>query len=131
MRCLIVDDSPSFGAAARRLLENEGIAVVGVTSTLAEARVCFEELRPDFALVDVNLGAESGFELAQQLHRDGWLARSSVILISTHAEQDLAEMVADSPAVGFLSKSVLTPGAIRDLLGGRDDVDRAAWVSGP
>ena len=44
-----------------------------------------------------------------------------MILISTHAEQDFADMIAASPAVGFLCKTALSPGAIRDLLGGRDD----------
>jgi len=40
-----------------------------------------------------------------------------VILISTHAEQDYAELIAGSPAIGFLPKSVLSADAIRDLLG--------------
>jgi hypothetical protein len=42
-----------------------------------------------------------------------------VILISTHAEQDFVDMIATSPAIGFLAKFALTPDAIRDLVGGR------------
>ncbi|MCW2593177.1 MAG: response regulator containing a CheY-like receiver domain and an DNA-binding domain [Mycobacterium sp.] len=118
MRCVIVDDSPDFVDAARRLLEHDGITVVGIASTSAEALRCFDELRPDVILVDVNLGGENGFELAEQLHRFGLPTPPSVILISTHAEQDLADMIATSPAVGFLSKINLTPGAIRDLVDG-------------
>jgi hypothetical protein len=41
-----------------------------------------------------------------------------VILISTHAAQDFADMIETSPAVGFLSKSGITCGAIHDLVGG-------------
>ena len=37
MRCLIVDDSAGFVDAARGLLECEGLSVVGVASTSAEA----------------------------------------------------------------------------------------------
>ena len=37
LRCLIVDDSSRFLRAARVLLEGEGIAVVGVAATAAEA----------------------------------------------------------------------------------------------
>jgi hypothetical protein len=37
-----------------------------------------------------------------------------MILISTHAEQDYADLIAASPAVGFLSKSTLSAGAIRN-----------------
>jgi CheY-like chemotaxis protein len=118
MRCLIVDDSTDFVAAARHLLEHAGIKVVGVASTSAEALRCFEEQRPDVTLVDVNLGSENGFELAEQLHRSGLPAPSSVILISTHAEQDFADLIAISPAIGFLAKFALTADTIRDLVGG-------------
>jgi CheY-like chemotaxis protein len=118
MRCLIVDDSADFVDAARGLLECEGIAVVGVASTSADALRLFEELRPDVTLVDINLGGESGFEVADQLDQAGGSSPSPVILISTHAAQDFTELIETSPAVGFLSKSALTCGAIHDLLGG-------------
>jgi CheY-like chemotaxis protein len=64
VRCLIVDDSPWFLDAARSLLEREGITVVGVASTGAEALRRTAEFRPDVMLVDIDLGGESGFELA-------------------------------------------------------------------
>lgn len=118
MRCLIVDDNTDFVEAARHLFEHGGISVVGVASNSAEALRCFEEQRPDVTLVDVNLGSENGFELAEQLHRSGLPTPSSVILISTHAEQDFADMIAASPAIGFLAKFALTPGSIRDLVRG-------------
>jgi hypothetical protein len=41
-----------------------------------------------------------------------------LILISTQAEHDFADMIATSPAIGFLAKFALTAGAIRDLVGG-------------
>ena len=118
MRCLIVDDSADFVEAACGLLECEGITVVGVASTSADALRLFAESRPDVTLVDINLGVDSGFELAQQLHRAGKPSPSPVILISTHAAQDFTELIETSPAVGFLSKSALTCGAIHDLVGG-------------
>ena len=36
--------------------------------------------------------------------------------IATHAEQGYAELIAASPAIGFLSKTTLSADAIRDLL---------------
>lgn len=118
MRCLIVDDSADFVDAARRLLERDGIAVVGAASDSAQALRCVEALRPDVVLVDVDLGAENGFELVDQLHRSEMPAPPSVILISTHAEEDFADMIAASPAIGFVAKLALTSGAVRALLGG-------------
>jgi len=123
VRYLIVDDYAPFLDAASGLLSDRGAAVVGVATSGAEALRRAEELRPEVILVDINLGAESGFEVAEQLHRDGRSA--PVIMISTHAEHDFADMIAASPAVGFLCKSALSPSAVRDLLRGRDDDDAA------
>jgi DNA-binding NarL/FixJ family response regulator len=124
LRCLIVDDSSRFLDAARGLLERQGITVVGVASTGAEALQRAGELRPDVTLVDIDLGGESGLELARRLHGQAGPAPAPVILISTHAEQDYAELIAASPAIGFLPKTALSAAAIRDLLAGRGDGGR-------
>jgi CheY-like chemotaxis protein len=68
LRCLIVDDSPRVQDAARGLLERQGITVVGVASSSAEALQRAQELRPDVLLLDIDLGGESGLELARRLH---------------------------------------------------------------
>ena len=118
LRCLIVDDNAGFLRSARLLLESEGIRVVAVASTGDEALRHAEELRPDVLLVDIDLGSESGLELATQFHSRPGLSPSDVILIliSTHAEEDFADLIAASPAVGFISKSHLSACAIRQLL---------------
>ena len=131
LRCLIVDDSPLFLDAARGLLEGEGVSVVGVASSAAEALQRVGELAPDVTLVDIQLGAESGFELVGRLHREAGVASARMILISTHAEAEYADLIASSPVVGFLSKSSLSAAAIRDLLDGQGDSEQAAPVSGP
>jgi DNA-binding NarL/FixJ family response regulator len=118
MRCAIVDDSPALLDAARVLLEREGIAVVGVASTIAEALALVEREEPDVVLIDIDLGPESGFDLARQLADNRTAARS--ILISTHAERDFRELIADSPALGFLPKAQLSGDAIRALSDSRD-----------
>jgi two-component system nitrate/nitrite response regulator NarL len=115
VRCLIVDDSATFLAAARTILERSGVAVVGTASSSAEALQCVDKMRPDVVLIDVDLGAESGFDLADRLHRTA--VRPSMIMISTHAEEDVADMVAASPALGFVPKLALSARAIRDLMG--------------
>jgi DNA-binding NarL/FixJ family response regulator len=131
LRCVIVDDSRHFLDAARGLLESQGIAVVGVASTGAEALHQVQRLRPDVTLVDIDLGGESGFELARRLERDAGPPPPRTILISTHAEQDYAELISASPAVGFLPKSGLSARAVRDLLDGRRDGESGPPVSGP
>jgi CheY-like chemotaxis protein len=89
VRCLIVDDNADFVDAARGLLERQDITVVGAASSGAEALRCFTELRPDVTLVDINLGAESGFDVVEQLHRAGSPAPSRSRSISITSVLDI------------------------------------------
>jgi CheY-like chemotaxis protein len=131
LRCVIVDDNPHFIVAATNLLEREGIFVVGSTTTGAEALDCVERLRPDVTLIDVDLGGDSGFDVVEQIHQCASPgATRALILISAHAEADIAEMVAASPAVGFLPKLVLSAEAIRELLGGGFGSSRSPVLPG-
>jgi CheY-like chemotaxis protein len=114
---LIVDDNRAFLDAARVLLEREGLCVVGVASTVAEALPRAEQLRPDVVLIDIQLAGESGFELARRLVEQDRGGGSAVILISTHAEADFADLIVESPATGFVPKSELSADAIRRTLG--------------
>jgi DNA-binding NarL/FixJ family response regulator len=120
VQCLVVDDSQRFVDAARGLLERQGITVVGVASSGAEALAQAARLRPDVTLVDINLGDESGFDVVRQLSRRRDLAPSTAILISAQAESDYADLIAASPAAGFLSKTAISGDAIRNLLGRHD-----------
>ena len=116
MRCLIVDDSATFRDAASTMLERAGISVVGTACNRAEALDRNRELHPDVILVDIDLGAESGFDVVEALHLAGSPA-PSVILISTHSEHDFADLITASPAVGFLPKFALSSDSIRELVG--------------
>jgi CheY-like chemotaxis protein len=118
LRCLIVDDNAHFLGAASDLLEREGVTVVDVASTSAEALRRAAELRPDVVLVDITLAGESGFDLARRLDEGGCCDGSAVILISTHEEADFADLIAESPAKAFLPKSELSVDAIRRILDG-------------
>jgi DNA-binding NarL/FixJ family response regulator len=120
LRLLIIDDSAHFLRAARSLLERQGLTVVGVASDGVEALRDAEALRPDVTLVDIGLGGESGIELARRLERVPGLGGRGLILISTHDPDDFADLIAASPAVGFLSKSDLSAQAILDLVGGEN-----------
>jgi len=118
IRVVIVDDNPEFLDSARRLLEHQGVRVVGVATTNADGLKYVQELRPDVTLVDVNLGQDSGFDLAEALQDgDDEAPAVPVILISTNAEPDLAEMLETSSAIGFLPKSALSADAITATVG--------------
>ena len=117
LRCLLIDDSDAFLRAASLLLEREGVTVAGVASNSAGALQQARALRPDVILVDVGLGEESGFDLARLLAQDGDEGRVPVIMISARPEADYADLIAESPAAGFLAKSELSVREIGRILG--------------
>ena len=116
LRCLIVDDNAYFLEAAADLLTRQGVTVAGVASDTAGALRLARELRPDVVLVDIMLGHDSGIDLARRLAG----ANSGgpvIILISTHAEADFADLIQEAPVAGFVPKSELSASAIRQLAG--------------
>jgi DNA-binding NarL/FixJ family response regulator len=117
--CLIVDDSSEFLEAARQLLAYDGIMAIGFAATSDEAVEEALALRPDVALVDIELGIESGVDVARRL-----VALPSggppVILISAESYDELTELVDASGARGFVSKTDLSGDTIRRFLGRAD-----------
>lgn len=114
LTCLLVDDNEAFLASATRLLEAQGARVSGAARSLAEAVQLAERHPPDVALVDVELGAESGFDVVERLQ--ALPTPTPAIMISTHAEDELTDLLAESPAIGFLCKSRLGAEEIRRLV---------------
>ncbi|MFE2417959.1 response regulator [Streptomyces hokutonensis] len=93
-----------------------GVEVVGIASTGADAVSRARETAPDVVLVDLDLDGENGFDVARRLAGDV----PAVILFSTHSREDFQELIAASPARGFLDKSSLSARAIRDVLSDGD-----------
>jgi len=116
MRCLLVDDNAAFVETARRVLDLDGVRVTGTAANSAEALLRADELRPDVILVDIALGEENGFDLARRL-TESEAGDLAVIMISSDTEADYADLIAESPALGFLPKAELSADGIRRLLG--------------
>jgi len=112
-RLVLVDDNAQFLEAAQDLLERQGAEVVATASNGADAERLTRELHPDCVLVDVELGAESGFDLATRLVAD---CGQTVVLISVASEAELAELIESSPAIGFIPKAELSARRIADVL---------------
>lgn len=115
-RCVIVDDNERFLAVARSSLERGGLEVVGTATTTTRALELIGVLRPDVVLVDIALGAESGFDLVHRIVAADPSVRPHVVLISTRREDDVAELVSASPAAGFVWKADLSARAVRDVV---------------
>jgi DNA-binding NarL/FixJ family response regulator len=112
LRCLLVDDNAAFLEAARNILTRDGVMVAGTASCAAGALRQAGALHPDVVLVDVGLGSENGFDLARDLAAQG----ITVIMTSTGAEEDYADLIAESPVAGFLAKAALSGAEIRRII---------------
>src|SRR6185436_16244785 len=108
--------SETFILSARRLLESQGMEIVGTATGGAEALELAAALSPDLALVDVELGEEDGIALADELRSRSPATR--VVLISTYSSDDMRDLTSATSAVGFLPKSRLSGDAVRALLDG-------------
>lgn len=101
---LVVDDHAAFRAAARRLLELDGLRVVGEAEDGATALRLVPVLAPDIVLLDVGLPDLSGFEVADRL-ADG---PAQVVFVSSRAPGDLGRRVRSTGARGFIAKDDLS-----------------------
>jgi DNA-binding NarL/FixJ family response regulator len=109
---MIVDDDRRFRGIARRLLEAEGLYVVGETAEGEAALAAVRELGPDIVLLDVQLPDRDGLEVAAQLAAEGGPA---VVLTSSRDECDFGDALNRSGARGFVPKGELSAERIVSL----------------
>ena len=124
LRCLIVDDNESFLEVAAATLTGAELDVLATATTSAEALRQVADQQPDVVLVDINLGEESGFELASMLIERYPELAPRVVLISTRPEQDFGGLIKASPVAGFIPKTQLSARAVRELVTSRSSFDR-------
>jgi DNA-binding NarL/FixJ family response regulator len=133
MRVLIVDDHPLFRDGLRSLLEVRGIDVVGEATNGREGVDQARRLRPDVALMDLDMPELSGLAATRLISAE-LPSVKVVILTASEDDANLFEAI-KSGAQGFLYKNLdsaeivrllegvadgapaLTPGLARKLLG--------------
>jgi DNA-binding NarL/FixJ family response regulator len=114
-RVLIVDDDPQFRALARVLLHAAGHTVVAEAADGAHALAALRRVRPDAALVDVQLPDTNGLELARALA--GSDSGLRILLTSTDPTLVTSTALADSPALAFVPKDELVTTDLAPWLG--------------
>jgi DNA-binding NarL/FixJ family response regulator len=117
-RCLVVDDNERFLDVVRRSLGKQGVEAVDTATDSDSALRAVEAGCPDVVLVDVSLGAESGFDVLRLLVDRYPYLSGRIIVISTRDAEDYVELLEGGPAAGFVDKSALSVAAIRNLVPG-------------
>jgi CheY-like chemotaxis protein len=113
LRVLIVDDHPAFRRLATRLLQAEGLDVIGEAATGQAALVQAAALRPDIVLLDILLPDIDGFAVAERLA--ALPAAPAVVLTSSRPAADFGRRLPGSHARGFLDKHQLSAARIEEL----------------
>jgi DNA-binding NarL/FixJ family response regulator len=108
VRVLVVDDQAPFRRAMASVVEEtDGFVVVGQASSGEESLELGRELRPDLVLMDVNLPGIDGLEATRRL-----VAGENppvVLLLSTYDDDEGEQYIAESGAIGYVTKSAFGP----------------------
>lgn len=101
-KLLIVDDSAIIREFVQTILEDE-YEVIGLDSPTGFSRILVQE-RPDVVLMDVSMPALSGDKLVEIALRSG-LHRCPIVLYSDRSDAELARLVEECGASGYIRKS--------------------------
>jgi two-component system cell cycle response regulator DivK len=120
-RILVVEDNAANLELLVDWLESEGFQVQSAT-TLDEAFAVFKGDPPETVLLDVQLGAQDGLELATWIRREPKLRAIPVIAVTAHAMLTDYERVMRAGCSACVSKPI----NFRQL---REQLDR--WLTEP
>jgi len=100
----IIDDHPLFSRGLAQLIETQEIyRVTGTAKNRNEALELLPRLKPDLAIVDLNLGQEDGLELIKDILVSE--PETKVLVLSMHDERFYAERAIKAGAKGYIMKA--------------------------
>ncbi len=102
IRVFLVDDHPIVREGVRSYLVSHDIAVVGEASDADEALRKVKVSTPDVIVLDINLPAVDGGELARRLRRI--LPKTQLIAFSIHSSEEYVMRMARCGVHGYVTK---------------------------
>ncbi|HZM90969.1 MAG TPA: response regulator transcription factor [Blastocatellia bacterium] len=102
-RMVIADDHAIFRKGLRAVIEAEkGLVVIAEAANGEEALRNIEELRPDVAILDVDMPNMDGFQVVKELGRRR--IRVECIFLTIHSEQDVFNEAMNLGVKGYVLK---------------------------
>jgi len=103
-KILLLDDSTITLEMEKAVLEDRGYEVA-TASNLIEFQAELDQFQPEVILTDLMMPDISGKDIVRVLKQDFHTERIPIILFSSKADEELAEIAEQAGADGFLSKS--------------------------
>ncbi|HKQ06925.1 MAG TPA: response regulator transcription factor [Blastocatellia bacterium] len=111
IRILIADDHPIVRRGLRQVIEAEAcLKVVGEADDGEAALVQIQELRPEVAVLDVNMPKLGGFDLLREIQKRGLPV--ATIFLTMYSDEELFNEALDLGAKGY----VLKESAVTDIV---------------
>lgn len=100
---ILVEDHPLYREGIKSILNNSlRYKAVGEAALLADALSLLEKEKPDFALIDLTLGEESGIEVVRRIARD--FPDTLPVVVSMHTGIDYLREALKNGARGYIVK---------------------------
>jgi DNA-binding LytR/AlgR family response regulator len=116
MTALIVDDEPLARVHLRRLLETQGVQVVGEAENAAQALELAEDMHPELLLLDIQMPGLTGIQMASALlHVD---PTPLLVFVTGYSEHAVAAFEHD--ALDYLLKPVSADRLAKTLVRARE-----------
>jgi len=121
IQIVIADDHPLMRQGLRQVIEMEpNLKVVGEATNGSEALAMIEHLKPEVAILDVDMPHQDGFQVARELTSKNNPA--SIIFLTIHSEEQMFHAALDLGAKGYVLKDSAIDdivAAIREVAAGR------------
>jgi len=108
---VIADDHPIFRKGLRQVLEMDArLHIVAEAEDGHAALAHIEELKPDVAVLDIDMPGRDGFEIARTVEEKGLPV--AVIFLTMHTDEHIFNMAFDLGVKGY----VLKDGAVAEII---------------
>jgi DNA-binding NarL/FixJ family response regulator len=126
-RVLIADDHALFRAGIRVILSSRpDIEVVGEAGDGEEAVALCRKMHPDLVMMDLTMPQVDGIAATRTIKAE--FPRTSVLILTAYADEDLLMEAVRAGAAGFVVKDSVGPiellDAVRGILNGESHVDQ-------
>lgn len=111
---LIADDHPVFRQGLRNIIEcDPGFQVLREAADGAEALRLIRELRPDVAILDLDMPQMGGIEVVRALRSGD--SRTEIVVLTMHKEEDVFNESIDAGAKGYVLKESAVPDILNSI----------------